>query len=316
MRPICSVFSLGVGLAAHPREPFEYLELQGVSALPGMEEHMKKKLVLAVFAAAVSAFSAQAADVFSVPLNDGQTWSFLQSGSIQESDGSSSTWGPVRLDVQIQAVDIQLLDHHADWRILNGDTRFTGTYLAQTAAGLFRVSEGNPATDAVYRYYTDPQPWLYLTQALEVGQVINFTGLRRGQWAVPGAGIEAWSGSWSETYTHLGTETVTTPLGTFNALKLQARSVTTVDARTLFPSATDHATWDELRWFVPGFGYVKVQGSGIYETDYNGDGIVDRWQREAQTMVAVPEPATVWSLLAGLTLLVAVRRRRSVPAHP
>ena len=80
------------------------------------------------------------------------------------------------------------------------------------------------------------------------------------------------------------------PQGSFDALKLQLQSVATVDTRALYPLATERATWDELRWFVPGFGYVKVEGSGLDETDYDGDGIVDRRQWEMQTMVAVPEP--------------------------
>jgi len=128
---------------------------------------------------------------------------------------------------------------------------------------------------------------------------------------VPGGGFEAWSGTWSDSYLHLGTETVTTPLGTFDALKLQVRSVSTVDTRALFPSAKGRATWDELRWFVPGFGYVKVQGEGLDETDFDGDGIVDRWQRETQTIVAIPGPAPAATLLAGLAVLALLRRRRS-----
>ena len=264
--------------------------------------------MLGTLALVVPQLGAQAADTFWVPLHDGQTMSFLQWGQILESGGGSSSWGPVPIDLHVQAVDVQLIDHHADWRVVDGDSRFTGTYLAQTADGLLRVSEGDPGADAVWRYYTDPQPWLYFTQPMAVGQTFSFSGLRHGQWALAGGGTEAWSGSWSQTYTHLGSETIITPLGSFNALKLQARSVTTVDERALFPNATGHATWDELRWFVPGFGYVKVEGSGIDETDFDGDGIVDRWQHESQTMVAVPEPAAAWSLLLGLAMLAALRR--------
>ena len=265
---------------------------------------------LCALALIVPHFGARAADAFWVPIHDGQTLSFLQSGSILNSDGSGSSWGPERVDLRFEAVDVELLGHHADWRLLNGDSRFTGTYLAQTAAGLFRVSEGDPTVDAVYRFYTDPQPWLYLTRPMAVGETFSYAGLRRGQWAVPGGGTEAWSGTWSQTYLHMGSETVTTPLGTFDALKLEVRSVSTVDARSLYPMATGHATWDEVRWFVPGFGYVKVQGSGLDETDFNGDGIVDRWQRESQTILAIPEPASAWTLLAGLAVLALLRRRR------
>ncbi len=264
---------------------------------------------LCAFALLASQPVARAADVFSVPILSGQTLSFQQSGTTVNSDGSSSSYGPESVEAHFQAIDVQLLGQHADWRVTGIDSRFTGTYLAQTVAGQFRVSEGNPSLDAVYRYYTTPQPWLYLTQPLVVGQVVGFSGLRRGVWSVPGGGTEAWSGTWSETYTHMGSETITTLLGTFNALKLQVQSVDTVDARALFPNATGRNTWNELRWFVPGFGYVQVQGSGRDETDFNGDGIIDRWQQETQTIVAVPEPAGVFTLLAGLAMLVGLGRR-------
>lgn len=267
--------------------------------------------VLCALALFMAAPGARAADAFWVPLHDGQALSFLQSGTILNSDGSGGSYGPERADLRIQAVDVVLLGQHADWRLLEGGSRFTGTYLAQTAAGLLRVSEGDPAVDPVYRFYTDPQPWLYLTQPMDVGTGPSFAGLRRGQWAVPGGGYEAWSGTWSDGYLHLGTETVTTPLGTFDALKLQVRSVSTVDTRALFPRAKERATWDELRWFVPGLGYVKVQGEGLDETDFDGDGIVDRWQRETLTMVAIPEPPPAATLMAGLAVLALLRRRRS-----
>ena len=181
---------------------------------------------LCALALLVPQLVARAADVFWMPIHDGQRLAFLQSGTIVNSDGSGSTWGPEAAELQIQAVDRSLLGQHADWRLLNGDTRFTGTYLAQTAAGLFRISEGDPAVDAVYRYYTDPQPWLYLTAPLDPGASLGFAGLRRGQWTVP------------------------------------------------------------------------------------GDGIVDRWQRESQTILAVPEPAAAWSLAAGLAVLALLLRRR------
>lgn len=76
--------------------------------------------------------------------------------------------------------------------------------------------------------------------------------------------------------------------------------MSTVNERALFPDASGHATWGELSWFVPRFGYVKVQRNGLDETDFEGDGIVDRWQCKMLTMVAVPEPDAGWSLPAGL----------------
>lgn len=112
---------------------------------------------------------------------------------------------------------------------------------------------------------------------------------------------------------HRGAETITTPLGTFDALKLEIRSLDTTDVIALNPVGRGRASWNEMLWFVPGLGVVKMQGSGLNEDDRNGDGNFEVWQREEQTMVAVPEPATVSSLLAGLALLTTILRRAARP---
>lgn len=275
--------------------------------------NVKKHLSSALSTLALLAPQADslAADVFWHPLVDGQVLSFLESGRIQDSDGRNETWGPLRLDIRIEAVDVQVLDHRADWRLVDNDSRFSGTYLDETAAGLMRVSEGHPATDVQYRYYTDAQPWIYLTQPLNVGDSLSFAGQRRGQWPVPGGGTETWSGGWTLTLTHMGSESVTTPLGSFDALMLWRRSTSTIDSRSSLPNVTEDAFWDETLWFVPGTGMVKMQGSGRIDQDFNGDGLVDRWQFEELSMVAVPEPASPVLWLVGLaTLALALRAGR------
>lgn len=252
---------------------------------------------------------AQAADVFWVPISASQPLSFVQSGSYFNSSGGSGTWGPELLQAGFQAVNLQILTQHADWRMVHTDSRFTGIYLADTPAGVFKISDGNPATDSVYRYYADPEPWLYLTQPFEVGLPVAYSGRRNGQRLAPGGGFNVWNGTWSQTLTNLGQEFVDTPLGRFDALKLQMSSLTTTDTSSAFPASRGWATWDEIRWFVPGFGYVKVVGSGYNYSDFDSDGVVDSWLFEEQTMFAVPEPSRAWLLLAGL-LGLAVRRRR------
>ncbi len=277
---------------------------------------MHKLLAAAVLSLALATPPvARAADSFWVPVSDGLTWSFLVSGTIVDSDGRNEVFGPDRADLTFHAVDVQLLDHHADWLVDNFGSNYNGTYLSQTAAGLLRIADGDPRSDLQYRYFIDPQPWVLMTQPLDVGQVVSSAGLRRGRWLVPGGGTETWSGTWAETITYTGHESVTTPQGTFDALVLQSHQETTVDARSLFPNGRGRAFWDETRWFVPGLGFVKVQGSGRDETDFNGDGIVDRWQAETQLMVAVPEPSTLASLMAGLliVLVLSARRRRTAP---
>lgn len=245
---------------------------------------------------------AAAADSFWLPLPDGTVFSFMVSGQVLKSTGENYGFGPALEQTVLTAVDRPVLDHHADLASTNG------WFLQRTAAGWFRVADGDPDLGGEYDYYIDPEPFL-LEAPMDVGQVISFAGLRRGQWDVPGGGTEAWSGTWSVSFTHLGHAPITTPLGSFDAALLQVHSADTVDKRALFPDASGRSHWTETWWFVPGRGIVQVQGSGLFESDFNGDGIADYWSQESQLMVAVPEPAAPLLLAAGLLLGAAWRRR-------
>lgn len=250
---------------------------------------------------------AAAADSFWLPLPDGTVFSFMVSGQIVRFTGENDSFGPALEQTTLSAVDRQLLDHHADL------ASSTGWFLQRTAAGWFRVADGDPTQDPEYDYYIDPKPFL-LEAPFEVGEQRFFAGLRRGVWDVPGGGYEAWSGTWAATFTHLGHAPITTPLGSFDAALLQVHSVDTVEERALFPDAYSRSTWTEVMWFVPGHGLVQVQGSGRFETDFDGDGVFERWSQESQLMVAVPEPATPLLLAAGLLAGLAWRRRCGIIA--
>lgn len=251
---------------------------------------------------------AAAADSFWLPLSDGTVFSFMVSGQVVRSTGESYGFGPALEQTSFQAIDRQVLDHHADLASSNG------WFLQRTATGWFHVAEGDPAQDPEYEYFIDPEPFL-LEAPFEVGEQRSFSGLRRGVWDVPGGAYESWSGSWAATYTHLGHAAITTPLGHFeNAALLQLHSTTEETERSLFPGALSRGTWTETWWFVPGRGVVQIQGSGRFESDFNDDGIFEYWSQESQLMVAVPEPATPLLLAAGLLLGVARRGRCGIIA--
>lgn len=245
-----------------------------------------------------------AGDSFWFPISDGTRLVFDTSGRWNDSTGASGVDAPFREEIAFSAIDEQILDHRAT---LYGSNDW---YLTERTDGYYRVSLGNPNDNGKYRYFLDPEPFLLKTP-LDVGQSMSFSGLRRGQWGVPGGGYEAWSGTWSLKLTNVGHEFLTTPLGTFDAAKLLSESVVTVDSRDLFPLDSSRHDWTEYQWFVDGLGIVKIEGSGTDASDFDGDGTVDHWRFEALTMVAVPEP-DVTGMLAGGMLLVslAVARRR------
>ena len=250
--------------------------------------------------------AAAAVDVFWIPIAAGTTWSFLESGSWSDSQGGSGSYGPSRTDIQFSPIDYQILGHRASLLTSNG------WYLMETPNGYYKVADkGDPNNNQAYRYFTDPEPFM-TRDVRAVGVDLHTSGLRRGQWDVPGGGFEAWSGTWSSTYTNLGPEAVTTPLGTFTAAKLRVVSLDTIDSRALHPNARSTNSWTEYWWFVENLGIVKVVGSGIDETDIDGNGTVDRWLREQQTLIAipVPEPQAAWMLLVGLVCLAGFKSRR------
>lgn len=264
--------------------------------------------LLALLISLQASTASAAASAYWMPIGDGTTWAFLESGSFQDSSGNSGQHGPERLEISFASIDYQIIDHRAS---LLGNT---GWYLTETANGYYRVADkGDPNLNQQYRYYTDPKPFM-TKDLLEVGQSLQASGNRRGQWSDPfNGGYEAWSGSWEITRTNLGVESVSTPLGTFDAIKFREVSHSTTRTPATRPLNVGHASWTEYAWLVENLGIVKVMGSGLDESDYNGDGVIDRWVYEELTHLAVPvpEPASSWMLgLGTLTLLGLAKYRQ------
>lgn len=244
-----------------------------------------------------------ASNVFWVPIDDNTTWTFLESGSWADSDGNSGSYGPLEVQYKFSRIDYQIIDHRASLQGSNG------WYLMETANGYYTVADkGDPNNNQSYRYYIDPQPFL-TKDVREVGQAMHVSGQWRGQLAFPGSGYLPWTGTWDSTVTNLGPESVTTPLGTFQATKFKGEDV---DISIADPTYFGRQTWTQYSWFVENVGFVKTSGSGISETDFNGDGVIDRWKSETLTMLAapVPIPNSLWLLGTGLFALIGASRKK------
>lgn len=237
-----------------------------------------------------------------IPVFDGWTWPHLESGQYRNSDGVSYSWGPERVIARFDAVDEQIIDHHATLRQQDGD------YFAQNSDGLFQISQGDPrSATGEFRYYIDPEPWL-IKDPLNLGEARGYTGALSGRYDF----IGTWTGTWRTTFTYLGQEEVSTPLGTFIADRFEVDSERTALATSSAYRSRDY--WTENWWLVEGTFIAKVMGEGGGTSDYDGDSVVDRWYQERQTLVAVgevPESGTVHLALAGLLAMVVLRLRKS-----
>lgn len=140
---------------------------------------------------------------------------------------------------------------------------------------------------------------------------LHASGLRRGPWPVPGGGYEAWTGTWDIVRPNLGPAWVTTPLGTFEAMKFLNVNTSTDRMPATRPLRLVEATWTVYIGFVENVGIVRVGGggSGVERSNFVGDGFADGWSYDELTYLATPapEPASPSLLVAGLALLLGQR---------
>lgn len=258
---------------------------------------------VAAFALALHApVALSASAAFWFPIVDGLAWEYLESGQYENSIGVSYSWGPEREIARFEAVDEQIFDHRANFKMPDpgGDN-----YYLQNSDGLFQISGGDPRTAVgEFRYYIDPDPW-FIKAPLNLGEAREYTGELRGRYDV----IGDWTGNWRTKFTYLGQEEVTTPVGTFMADRFEVDSERTALATGSAYHSRDY--WTENWWLAEGIFAAKVMGEGGGTSDYDGDSVADYWYMERQTLVAaaVPEAGTAYLTLAGL-LAMAVRRLR------
>jgi hypothetical protein len=205
--------------------------------------------------------------------------------------------------LDFNAVDEQIIDHRANFTL-----SIDSDYYLQNSDGLFQVSEGDPrSATGEFRYYIDPEPW-FIKAPLNLGEAREYTGALSGRYDVVGA----WTGTWRTTFTYLGQEEVSTPLGTFMSDKFELDSERTALATSSAYRSRDY--WTENWWLVDGMFVAKVMGEGGGTSDYNGDSVVDYWYQERQTQVAVaevPEAGTAYLALAGLLAVAVLRLRKA-----
>lgn len=274
------------------------------------------RLVLSIVLT-LSCTSAVAAvgSMFWMPIADGTTWTFQISGQKSDSNGGLVIYGPTTQQVRFAGISYQVIDHLATLTGLEGGgtpPAGGGFYLKETANGYFTVSDGNPNSNQWYEYYTDPSPFM-TKDSLAVGESgPTYSGNWRGQWELPvsqGGGFEEWAGTWSTVITNMGPEEVTTPLGTFQAVKFRDE---TTDTKAPNASHLNQSTQTSYAWLVDGIGMVKRTESWLDQSDFNGDGEWDWWERDDSTwyaVSAVPVPAAAWLFGSGLLGLMGIFRR-------
>lgn len=249
-----------------------------------------------------------------MPVNDGTTWTFETSGSWSDANGNTGSYGPSIGHLNFSRIDYPIFDQVATYvgqPSNTGEPGNTNVYLTETANGLFVVADNDPNAGQWYEYYTDPSPFFTTDDLLE-NQSVNYNGQWRGQWQDPGGGYQSWTGTWDTTITNLGLETVTTPLGTFQAVKFMDVTTSTQSPDSVHVA---QSTMTGYSWMVDGVGIVKSTENWLNESDYNGDGIQDWWSQEESVryLIAtaeVPLPATAWLLSSGLLGLVGLRMRK------
>lgn len=206
-----------------------------------------------------------------------ETSTWMVSGEYEDvGEGYTETFGPFIDQMRFEGTNLDIFDHTASMVMLVGDETQTGSgmYYLQNAEGIHSISDGNPNLNTWYEYYETPK--LMCPTELAVGDVANSNGTWRGQWDVPsefGGGYESWTGVYNISFTNLGVETVTTPLGSFQATVIQ--SVETHTKQVPERDYMEHADVTMKLWIADGFGLVRRHETWVEMSDYDADGTWD-----------------------------------------
>lgn len=269
-----------------------------------------------LLAVAVCAPVARAADMFWIPPDDWGVWNYRTTSSWIDSTGASGSDGPVVSTIEYLPVDYTIKDHQAKYARPDpgGTLPVDGNhYLMQDAVGdLYRISDGNPNKNQWFEYYDNPSP--FMTHDLfSVGQSKTYSGNWSGQWENHDGSYEPWTGTWTSEFTNLGREGITTPLGTFDALKFEIIDTNT-KSPVSDPTQSNTSVATAYAWIATIDGHVApLQISEHWRDETHTSGALTGWSEEdilTQAVSAVPLPSAFWLLGSGLLGLIGIAGRR------
>lgn len=139
------------------------------------------------------------------------------------------------------------------------------------------IAYGDPDLYEWHEYYVDPK--LILPAAFEDGETVEFEGTCRGRREDPLGGYQPWIGRYGGEIAKIGEESVTTPLGTFQAEVLEIRESCWNEPETEVISRTESTSTTTL-WISGEMGLCKVACVSEVRTDMDKDG---EWEAYDQT---------------------------------
>lgn len=183
------------------------------------------------------------------PVHQGASWAYINSGGPNGTFAYSDTISAVRADGFTVTSQINNLTRTQEWACEAGGLKALelggGTTASITAQGM------------TAEFSTSDISGISLPNEITSGQQWQYDLKIQGTIPMPTEQQLQSNGTYSMTMQEMGTETVTVPAGTFEAVKIQANS----NVKILVPFGSEQVPMQysgtSITWYAPGVGYVK-----------------------------------------------------------
>lgn len=197
------------------------------------------------------------------PVREGSTWNYTDSGSAGSVD-YTDTITSIRNDGFTLTTQFDNLTRTQEWSC--------------TPEGLVALQLGGGLTTQSSGLVIETQSASGVTLPVEIhaGDMWNHSIEFTGTMDMAGTPAEA-VGTATSDFTAIGTESVTTPAGTFDAMKLQVETV--LDYKVTFQGMEVPVIFNSstTSWYVEGVGWVKSDGSGSFQGVTFSDQVILQW---------------------------------------
>lgn len=198
------------------------------------------------------------------PVREGSTWNYQLTGSMLPSYTFTDTITAIHNGGFTLTSEFDGSSHTQEWVCTPEGLVALQMGGGVSTKGINLKAETQNASGVMYPVEINPgDTWQY---------TLDFTGTME---MASGSGDAI--GSIRSDYTALGTDSVTVPAGTFNALKVQV--VTTFDANVNFQGivAPVKFTTTSMSWYAEGTGWVKTESSGDFSGQSSLETIELQW---------------------------------------